>query len=102
VGYPPRNLSDDEAKKIADRILSLGAALQGWKSEDLDRAVRKCHHDAAIKKDGYFSPLGLECWVSDNKSLVAVWPSGTKQPHLLPRYLQAIYRPRRPSTPCRR
>jgi hypothetical protein len=29
-------------------------------------------------KVGYQSPPGLECWVSEKKSLVAVWPPGTK------------------------
>ncbi|PDT75670.1 hypothetical protein CO675_19800 [Bradyrhizobium sp. C9] len=33
-------------------VARIGVALQGWKAEDLDRAVRKCHHDAAIKSDG--------------------------------------------------
>jgi hypothetical protein len=59
-------------------IVRIGSALQGWKAEELEQAVRKCHHDAAIMKDGYKSPPGLECWVSANKSMVAVWPPGTK------------------------
>ncbi|MGL3210745.1 hypothetical protein [Bradyrhizobium sp. BR 1433] len=59
-------------------IARIGVALQGWKAEELDKALRKCHHDAAIKSDGYRSPPGLECWVSDKKSMVAVWPPGAK------------------------
>lgn len=59
-------------------VVRIGALLQGWKSEELDRAVRKCHRDAAIKKDGFISPPGLECWVSDARSMIAVWPPGTK------------------------
>jgi len=52
--------------------------LQGWKPEDIDKAARDCHRRAALKNPGYAAPPGLECWVSRNRSQIALWPPGTK------------------------
>jgi hypothetical protein len=55
-------------------VVQVGSIAQDWKPETLESAARRCHHDALISTTGYRSPSGLECWVNDKRSMIAVWP----------------------------
>jgi hypothetical protein len=59
-------------------VVRIGAAVQGWKPEELERAARKCHHDASISSGGYKSPPGLECWADLTRTMITLWPPGAK------------------------